>query len=230
MEITDAAEVRAVLADPAALVPQAPAAEEPGGLAWLRATVSRFSNGEAHERRRALACGELARIDPGELRRRRAPAGPPWTRSPPRSGCSVPVARHVAIAARAYHPHTAGNAETDRAVASLVDAFGGVPDESTAVRISLLVQACDATAALAEAAIAQAGDAPANDVVAVVLRYDPPVRTTRRVIGGALVTLDLASARDAHLPFGSGPRRCPGREHALALAAGALEAHRDGVL
>ncbi len=69
MEITDPAEVRAVLADPAALVPEAPAAEEPGGLAWLRATVSRFSNGEAHRRRRALACGELARIDPGELRR-----------------------------------------------------------------------------------------------------------------------------------------------------------------
>jgi cytochrome P450 len=228
VKITDPAEVRAVLADPAALVPEAPATGEPGGLAWLRATVSRFSNGETHRRRRALACGELARIDPGELRRATRAGGAAVDALAAALGLSAPVARQVAIVARAYHPDTAGSAEADRAVASLVDAFGGVPDEATAVRISLLVQACDATAALAETAIAHTGNAPADDVVAAVLRDDPPVRATRRVIGGAVVTLDLTSARDTHLPFGSGPRRCPGREHALALAAGTLEAHCDG--
>jgi hypothetical protein len=160
---------------------------------------------------------------------RRAPGLQPWTRSPPRSGSpSRSPARSRSSPAPTTRTRRAARRPT--AVASLVDAFGGVPDEATAVRISLLVQARDATAALAEAAIAQAGDGRADDVVAAVVRDDPPVRATRRVIAGALVTLDLTRARDAHLPFGSGPRRCPGREHALALAAGALEAHRDGVL
>ena len=228
MEITDPAEVRAVLNDPAAIVPAAPAAGEPGGLTWLRATVSRFSNGEAHRRRRALACRELARIDPGELRRATRSGAPVVDALAAALGLSVPVASQVAAVARAYHPHTPGSAEADRAAASLVDAFGGIADEGTAVRISLLVQACDATAALVRRAIALACDAPADDVLAAVLRDDPPVRATRRVIGGAVVTLDRANAHDTHLPFGSGPRCCPGREHALALAAGALEAHRGG--
>ncbi|MFI6962344.1 isocitrate lyase/phosphoenolpyruvate mutase family protein [Streptomyces sp. NPDC050255] len=104
--------------------------------------------------------------------------------------------------------------------------------ESAAGRIGLLVQACEATAALVETA---AG----NDRLPLsrVLRDLPPVRTMRRVAAGAtrvagreiaggdVVLLDLAAANRAHpvpLTFGAPPRVCPGRAHALALAEGLL--------
>jgi hypothetical protein len=69
-----------------------------------------------------------------------------------------------------------------------------------------------------------------------VLREDPPVRATRRlataparigaadVAAGTIVTLDLTAGGDERLPFGSGLRPCPGREHALAIAAGCVTA------
>jgi cytochrome P450 len=81
-------------------------------------------------------------------------------------------------------------------------------------------------------------DRPTDELLAATLRDDPPVRATRRVaaepahIGsaavaeGTLLLLDLAAGGDEHLPFGSGLRPCPGREHALALAAGVLDAFR----
>ncbi|WP_260630101.1 isocitrate lyase/phosphoenolpyruvate mutase family protein [Streptomyces sp. TYQ1024] len=69
--LDDAADIRAALADPA-LAPELPAgAPGPAGasVAWLRATVARFSSGETHRRRRALVEAELARVEPGALRR-----------------------------------------------------------------------------------------------------------------------------------------------------------------
>jgi cytochrome P450 len=128
--------------------------------------------------------------------------------------------------------------------------------EAAANRIGLLVQACDATGALADKALRAMGEGgsghPVEAVLAETLRHDPPVRTMRRValraaqVGGVRiaagdsVTLDIAAAnRDpevfAHpdvfapertadsLTFGAEPRRCPGRRHALALAAGILD-------
>lgn len=111
-----------------------------------------------------------------------------------------------------------------------------VPDdaalESAAGRIGLLVQACEATAALVETA-ARNGRLPLSRV----LRDLPPVRSMRRVAAGAtrvagreiaegdVVLLDLAAANRAHpvpLTFGAPPRICPGRAHALALADGLL--------
>lgn len=92
------ADVRAALADPA-LVPELPAADGgPAGasVAWLRATVARFSSGEAHRRRRALVEAELARLEPVSLRQVAA-AGPGETYgrgwcvpSPKRWGCRSP--------------------------------------------------------------------------------------------------------------------------------------------
>src|SRR5690242_5390967 len=70
-------DVRAALANPA-LVPELPAADTgPVGasVAWLRATVARFSSGEPHRRRRALVEADLARLDPAALRQAVA-AGP----------------------------------------------------------------------------------------------------------------------------------------------------------
>jgi cytochrome P450 len=90
-------------------------------------------------------------------------------------------------------------------------------------------------------------------LLAETLRYDPPVRTMHRIavrhtrVAGVaiaeadLVTLDIAAANqdpDVYenpstfdpersgpppLTFGSEPRICPGRNHALALAAGILD-------
>jgi len=195
-----------VLTDPEFLVPSVPDAP-PGGVAWLRSSVARFSSGAAHRRRRALAVAELASVDPDRLRLRAAERGDgPVEVLAEALGLPADVAADVALVAKAYQPHTAVTEEADRAVARLVEACGGVADEATANRIGLLVQACDATRALV-----------ANTVAG---RTDPPVPLTRRVApDGTLVEVSLAEA-----PFGSGPHACPGREHALALAAGLVEA------
>jgi hypothetical protein len=256
VEISDEQAVRAALGHPALVVPSVPHVDWPVGIAWLRAHVGRFSRGAEHDRRRALGVAELSRLEPGELRRdarERAAAA----LGEGRSLRDVPVdtltaalglpgglAGDVADAARAYQPHVAADSEaSDRAVGRLVEACGGVADEATAARIGLLAQACDATAGLIDRAIAAAPQHPgaaAEDILAATLRDDPPVRATRRVavepvrIGsadvatGTVLELDLTAGHDEHLPFGSGLRPCPGREHALAIAAGVLAAWCSG--
>lgn len=102
----------------------------------------------------------------------------------------------------------------------MTEVFGGVLDEPTAARIGVLVQACEPTAALIERA--------RHRPIADVLRDDPPLRATRRqatirtVVGGVTVEPgEIVRVRLAgDLAFGAGPRRCPGRAHALALAGG----------
>jgi hypothetical protein len=255
VEIADPDEVRDVLADPAFIVPPVPRVESPVGIAWLRSHVGRFSSGVEHERRRALGVAELERLEPDALRRdacERAAAalrdGESLRHVPAETlaaalGLPAGLATDVATAARAYQPHV--EAETDAAdgaVARLVEACGGIADELAAARIGLLVQACDATADLVERAVAAMREhegATVDEILADVLRDDPPVRATRRLatapagIGsaevspGTIVTLDLAAAGDDHLPFGAGLRSCPGREHALAIAAGCVMAEKN---
>jgi cytochrome P450 len=255
VEISDADEVRDVLADPVFIVPPVPRVESPVGIAWLRSHVGRFSSGAEHERRRALAVAEIDRLEPDELRRdarqRAAGAlreGDPLQRVPVETlaaalGLPAGLAADVAIAARAYQPHVEADADAaDGAVARLVEACGGIADELTAARIGLLVQACDATADLVERAVAAMPEhegATVDEILAGVLREDPPVRATRRLATaparvnsvelapGTIVTLDLAAGGDDRLPFGFGLRPCPAREHALAIAAGILGAVRD---
>jgi cytochrome P450 len=280
--VTGHAEIRAVLADPSFIVPPAPDGGSPGGIAWLRASVSRFSNGADHRRRRALAGAALAGVSAARLRRRAFDRTSGVLREAPvdlmarvarvvpvevlAEALGIPAVPTAAVTevARAYHPQVAADADADRAVARLVDACGGVADETTAARIGLLVQACDATAGLVgNAAVAMLrGElgGPVEQILAETLRHDPPVRGTRRlaasaaraggadVAAGTVVQLDFAAAnRDpavfpdparfdparfdsagaGHLTFGAGPRSCPGRDHALAVAAGIVEAVRD---
>jgi cytochrome P450 len=154
-------------------------------------------------------------------------------------------------------------------------------DELIAARIAVLVQACDATAGLIGKAICRAlpaapesggpaggpgratsGPAPATawpteQILAEVLRHDPPLRVMRRIctqdteLDGRLVAAGTAvllrvdaanrdpavySEPDKFAPgrpgargltFGAGPRRCPADEHAVMLAAGVVQAVRD---
>jgi cytochrome P450 len=237
--ITDADAVRAALADEEYRMPPVDRTATTG-VGWLRATVARFVDGAPHTRRRALVTDLLAAIPPESLRtgaRDRtvdilASAGGPVevmsavARPVPIGvlGAALGVASDltpaVAAAARSYQPHTPVTPEADAAVAALLVAFGGAADEETAARIGVLVQACDATAGLIRNAIRAGG-------VAAALRDDPPARRTRRVREGHEVQIELTS-----VPFGAGPHRCPGSEHATAIAAGVLDAlrgwHIDG--
>ncbi|PXY30965.1 hypothetical protein [Prauserella muralis] len=213
------------LTDARFTVPPVPAAQS--DMAWLRSAVARFSSGEPHRRRRALAVAELAAVPPATLRASACAAGP-WHRDLPVAllagalGLDVDPGDVVA-AARHYQPHTGDGHAADAAVQRLVTACGGIADEHTAARIGLLVQACVATADLAESVLRRPG--PVEEVVVLVLREEPPVRATRRVgPDGAEVVVDLAGAG---LPFGAGEHACPGREHALALVAGIAEGVRS---
>ncbi|OZM72031.1 hypothetical protein CFN78_17090 [Amycolatopsis antarctica] len=212
--------------DPRSQVPPAPT-----GMEWLRACVSRFAGGGTHARRRALAVAELAAVEPASLR---VAAAAETCRDlavrvlADALGLPGVSTEDVRLIASVYHPGSGGGPAQDAAVARLVAACGGAPDERTAARICLLVQACDATAALIASTRERAGDAgDADAVLAAVLHDDPPVRHTRRVTaGGASVRVELGTVDGVSTAFGSGPRACPGKEHALAIAAGALDAAR----
>lgn len=208
-------------------VPPVPVDVPPGSVAWLRASVSRFSNGPDHARRRALGVSLLAEVDPEVLRRKASEAAGGDSRLivvgvlAGELGLPVVPSDVVAVAA-VYHPHVPSSAEAEAALGRLVTALGGTADELAAARIGLLIQACEATAGLIGNAVplVRAGKLP-EDAVAEVLRADPPVAHTRRRVGGEDVLVPLAGT-----PFGAGPRECPGPAHAIALATGVLRATR----
>ncbi|MFI0895533.1 isocitrate lyase/phosphoenolpyruvate mutase family protein [Streptomyces sp. NPDC020983] len=247
--LTHPADITAAFADPALVPVRPPGADGAAGagVAWLRATVARFSSGAPHARRRAFVEAELARVRPAVLRSAaaRAPEGELRHRVVRTLagvlGMPEPdaVAEEVLVVSGPYFgaADAAAEAAADEAVARLVDRLAPSPAdeaarEAAANRIGLLVQACAATSALVEGAAADEAVPLAR-----VLREAPPVvelrrvamrpaRVAGRVIGaGDTVVADLASAHRTHpvpLTFGVPPRVCPGRAHALALAEGLL--------
>jgi cytochrome P450 len=207
------------------------------GIGWLRATVARFSDGAVHERRRAHAVTLLESLDPDDLAR--AATAETTTVLARLSGAREPVdlmsavarpvpvtvlgralgvhdddlTARVADAARAYQPDHDGGPEADRRADVAVSALAhGDRDEAAAARIGLLVQACEATAALVRNALRCGGS------VEAALREDPPVPRTRRVFEGTLVPVDLGQH-----PFGAGPHACPGQRHAVAIASAMVD-------
>ncbi|MEV6910929.1 oxidoreductase [Amycolatopsis sp. NPDC051071] len=212
-------------------VPPVPQDVEPGGVYWLRANVARFSRPEDHPRRRVLVFEELAPM--GSLRDKafaltRRMDGEPADRI----AWTVPVAvlaaelglpdvsRDIATVSAAYHPHTEAGPHAEEAMRRLIEVCGGDVGERTAARIGILVQACDATAKLlGKALAAHRPDEDAASLLDRVLREDPPVRITRRWVGGEVVEVDLTDR-----PFGAGPKHCPGQAQALDVAAGILDA------
>ncbi|SEO92456.1 Cytochrome P450 [Actinacidiphila rubida] len=250
-------EVVGALGDPH-LVPVPAEGGAPYGAEWLRGSAARFSAADdpAHLRRRAMAERDLARVEPSALRSAAA-AGARAGEGDDRLavvgvlaqalGLKEPaaIAAAVTTVAAAYFGGAGARAAAaaDDAVAWLVPRMDAADDESAANRVALLVQACDATAALAErsrrAAAHAAPGVTVDELLARTLRDDPPVTALRRlavrdtrvgelaVAAGDLVLLDVAAAnRDPAgrppLTFGVEPRRCPGAAHALALAAGLL--------
>ncbi|MEV6769387.1 hypothetical protein AB0N05_12260 [Nocardia sp. NPDC051030] len=204
-----------------AAVPPVPAVESPVGIAWLRAHVPRFCDGDPHARRRALVIAELDGVSPAELRERaQTVEGPlPHVLALAEAlGLEKISTDAVQLVAAHYQPFEPDNPHADAAVAELVDALGGVPDEAMAARICLLVQACAATTALLTNAAKF--DGTTDERLTRTMAENPPLRATRRIVDGTLVELDL---RHPGLGFGYGPHACPGRAHALALAAGILD-------
>ncbi|MEV4598556.1 oxidoreductase [Amycolatopsis sp. NPDC049253] len=184
------------------LLTNAPVPPVEVNVAWLRAMVARFSSGEDHARRRKLVVEELAKADPESLREVAA--------EKPRQGPVATLAQvlgfevdpgDVGKVARAYQPHFPQSAEADEACRRLVEAVGQ-PDERTAAKVGLLVQAA------------------ATESLINGTQY-PPVPSTRRWVDGAEVTVELKG-----FPFGAGPHACPGEAHAKALAEGALSSTR----
>jgi hypothetical protein len=107
--------------------------------------------------------------------------------------------------------------------------------DDAALRVQLLVQAFAATAALVEGAVLRAVTSPAaatEELLAVTLRDDPPVRLTRRVDpDGEVVAVRLDGPdRDERtggavrsLAFGAGRRACPAERLAVAMAGAIIE-------
>ncbi|ADL46952.1 cytochrome P450 [Micromonospora aurantiaca ATCC 27029] len=187
--VTRYADVVSVLTDPRCVVPPAEQAPE-GGLAWLRASVSRFSPPDRHAARRAVGVAALDPLDPRELRVAaerltgrildRAATGDnggdrvdvtgdlarrvPLVVLAERLGLADPAAAvaEVTAVAAAYHPgaEPAAVRRADRAVAALLAMSPPAPAEVTANRLGLLVQAADATAGLIVAAVRHGLAAP----------------------------------------------------------------------
>jgi cytochrome P450 len=233
MIVGERSEVCAIFDDPRFEVPSA----EPGstGIGWLRASVSRFANGQVHARRRALVERLLDDLAPRELRseaecaahtieERDVPLAVLCTRLGVDRTALPQAVTDARTVASAYPLDSPASEAADAAVARLVALLGPRADEATAARIALLAQAGAATGALIDAALERVRENPSlpvEQIVAETLTRTPPVATTRRVRDGRTHVLDLAAAQ---LPFGYGRRACPGREHALALVSGVMNA------
>ncbi len=183
-----------ILGDPRYRVPDVPPAHR--GVAWLRANVARFSEGDDHTRRRALVADLVSTVAIDRVRR----PGSPVANLAEALGVRANPAliADVSRVAAAYQPHAPQHSDADDAIARLVERCGGGWDERTAALIGVLVQACDATQAMIDG-------------------INPPVPHTRRVApDGEVVLVDLAAA-----PFGAGRHQCPGQQIALAMVEGA---------
>ena len=111
--------------------------------------------------------------------------------------------------AAAYLPGSgAGGPVADAAADELLDRLG-------AARAAVLVQSCLPVTAWVRTALDR------GITLDEVLATAPPVPATTRWRDGETVTVPLDG-----IPFGEGPRRCPGVAHARALAEGVLAALR----
>src|SRR4051794_38019067 len=104
-------DARAVLSDSRYVVPPVPGGAPRGTLAWLRSHVCRFSNGEAHARRRALAVREIEALDVAALERG---SSEPVAVLCAAMGLPAEAADLVSVVARSYQPGSAAEDDADR--------------------------------------------------------------------------------------------------------------------
>lgn len=247
--ISDTADVRAVLDDDRFGVRPALAGAPAGTVAWLRASVSRFSNGPEHDRRRALVVAELDRLDPEGLRAAACdqalaalePGGAPGAEAVGRLARRVPaavlaarfgaadpdrVASDVGAVAAAYFPGASEDAEraADAAVRSLLDLLAGSGPDRAVARITVLVQGYDATANLVAAALSLLPELPADVPTGTLLTEAayrrPPVPALRRVAQAPVRLADRAIAAGDSVVCEVGPVAQPGGAAAAALTFG----------
>jgi len=198
------AEVQAVLADPRCTVSTVDPASAVGTIAWLRASASRFTNGTEHAQRRARITAELDRLNPTDLtsaaahRTAAALTGPvdvmttiarqiPTATLAAALGHPHPdgVAAAAITTADAYFPGASAEAEAaaDRSTAWLVDALAPAGIDTVVAHITIMVQACAATAGLIGTALYVSRDHPTWPTDAVLretLRHSPPLLISRR--------------------------------------------------
>jgi cytochrome P450 len=261
--ITGYEDVRAVFVDPTFVVtdPARDAASTAhdalDALDQFQRRRCRFTDGADHDRRRALVVPELAAIAPADARARahahalalaldEGRDDPAMARRVPLQtiaellGIEVTPTEAETVAA-GVRP-TASERERGDASATVAVVLPrlvrtvGDPDVAANL-LGLLVQTCDATAALIDTACAE------GVTIDHVLRHAPPVRATRRfateprclagvaIEPGDLVVLDLGRASldpacptDVLPTFGLGPRACPGAALAVAMARGVIDA------
>lgn len=204
----------------------------------VQARMARFSEGDEHERRRAIAEARLAVLDPGELRtaardrtaahvagRHEVDVMGELARTVPVAVLAAALGASDVVAAVAATRRLClalappeGSEPTDgwpevRALASLLGLDGDADGEEAVNVVALLFQAMDATAGLIGNALrARPGPPPVT-----------VIRTLRVTPSGDPCVVDLTAA-DPPLPFGAGRHRCPGEAHALAIAAGVIDA------
>jgi cytochrome P450 len=213
MLITRPDHIRAAFAHPDLIPP--PAA--PGSAFWLRSRVARFSHGADHTRRRALASALIGSIDPAVAASRAASlvrGGTPLREAVVRALDLVPddaVALVLEVAPAYFDPSIPAPA-LDGLLTRLPPARAFGDEEAVAARIGVLVQACDATAALVEARMHPAGRTAKRLAV-----RDVDLDGTL-IPAGTTVTLELGD-----MIFGASPRECPGRDLAVAIAQAIIE-------
>jgi 2-methylisocitrate lyase-like PEP mutase family enzyme len=149
-------------------VPAVPSGDR--GVAWLRANVVRFSNGEEHARRRALTTKLLDGVNATTLDELATALGLPGSLD------------DIARIAPGYQPHEPITADADAAVERLATTH----DEESAARIGLLVQAWAATNALAGHLLTG--------------NQAPPVPITRRVAETGTIEVGLDAHPFGHGP------------------------------
>jgi cytochrome P450 len=251
--VASATEVRAILADPAYVVPPAPPVPptETGTLAWLRAHVARFCEGELHDQRRELVEGELASLDPARLRAaalemtsneltdlddggstdamtlaKRIPVAVLAAELGLAPDTLAEVVDAVLASASGYPNPDAAGPNADSGVRYLASAFDSAAAnaELVANRIGLLEQACDATAGLIGNALISAfgqADEATTDEIIAAVLTEDPPVRRTRRVAPDGAVITLDITS---CTFGAGRRPCPGADQALALAAGVLDA------
>lgn len=203
--VARAADVTAVLASADVAVGFVPSSDDPGGA--LQARMARFSDGEDHDRRRAVAVARLARIAPDRLRdTARRLARERVTREHGSVEVMTRLARHVPVAVLAEEL----GADPDAAVAAtrqLALAIAppvGVPRDDAAGPAATLVELLEGRR-----------DTPLTEAaVNVAALFFQTVDATAGLVGNSVVAasrfgfrLAAASAGNAVVPasrFGSG--------------------------